>query len=71
MYIYQLLGAKAFCGKEAIPEKRISAQYHKDQATGMTFFIVHEITKTNLKIRLIFATITQGIGSFFDKSNSL
>lgn len=62
MYIYQLLGSKVYCGKEAIPENRIVAQYHKDYATRMNIFIVHEITKTNPKIRLNFATVALGMG---------
>lgn len=62
MYIYQLLGSKVYCGKEAIPENRIVAQYHKDYATRMNIFIVHEITKTNPKIRLNFATVSLGMG---------
>lgn len=62
MYIYQLLGLNAYCGKEAIPENRIVAQYHKDYATRMKNFIVHEITKPNPTIRLIFATVALGMG---------
>ncbi|XP_062621285.1 uncharacterized protein LOC134282890 [Saccostrea cucullata] len=62
MYIYQILGSKAYCGKEAIPENRIVAQYHKDYATRMKNFIVHEITKPNPKVRLIFATVALGMG---------
>lgn len=62
MYIYQLLGSKVYCGKEAIPENRIVAQYHKVYATRMNIFIVHEITKTNPKIRLNFATVALGMG---------
>ena len=64
-YFYQFLAHflkdKQYCG-EAVPENRIFAQYHKDYTHEMKRHIVTELTKNNLIIRLVLATVALGMG---------
>ena len=45
-----------------VPENRIFAQYHSEYTPKMKKHIVSELCQTNSKIRLVFATVSLGMG---------
>lgn len=62
VYTEQKLGARAYTPEEQIPENRIFGQYHKDYSDDMKLHIVTELSKSQPKLRLVFASVALGMG---------
>ena len=60
-YMDKALNESQYIG-ECIPENRIFGQYHSEYTDSMKKVIVTELCKKNSTIRLVFATVSLGMG---------
>ena len=54
-------------GSDAIPERRLFAQYHAPQTLAMKEMILAQLTSELSTIRIIFATVAIGMGGRYSK----